>query len=77
MPKKARINGAAVKELEMYLRDVEGPMFRLGIRLSRHFRKTDDLRTRFVALENLFKAYTKDVKIQIRKISQGAPRETL
>ena len=65
MPKKARVTITAVKELEMYMRDVEGPMFRLGIRLGRHFRETDDIRARFIALEKLFKAYLKDVRLEL------------
>ena len=65
MPKKARVNTTAVKEMDMYFRDVEGPMFRLGVRLGRHFRETDDIRARFTALEKLFKAYTKDTKKEL------------
>ena len=65
MPKKARVTTTAMKELEMYMRDVEGPMFRLGIRLGRHFQETDDIRARIIALEKLFKAYLKDVKLEL------------
>ena len=65
MPKKAPLNARAVKELEMYFHDVEGPMFRLGVRLSRHFRETDDVRSRFIALEKIFKAFAKDSKKEI------------
>jgi hypothetical protein len=72
MPKKALLNARAVKELEMYFHDVEGPMFRLGVRLSRHFRETDDVRSRFIALENLFKAFAKDSKKQIALKSKMA-----
>ena len=72
MPKKARINARAIKEIESYMRDVEGPMFRLGVRLGRHFRETDDIRARFIALEKLFKAYTKEVKLHLAKMNQKA-----
>lgn len=54
----------------MYFRDVEGPMFRLGVRLGRHFREKDDIRARFLAFEKLFKAYTKDVKLELAKLTQ-------
>ena len=70
MPKKARINAKAVKEMEMYFRDIEGPLFRLGVRLSRHFRETDDIRARFVAFEMLFKSYTRDMKLELAKMTQ-------
>jgi hypothetical protein len=59
-----------VKELEMYVRDVEGPLFRLGLRLGRHFRETDDIRARFIALEKLFKAYTRDTKMELSKMTK-------
>jgi hypothetical protein len=70
MPKKARVTTTAVKELEMYVRDVEGPLFRLGLRLGRHFRETDDIRARFIALEKLFKAYTRDTKMELSKMTK-------
>ncbi|HXT13092.1 MAG TPA: hypothetical protein VN873_16150 [Candidatus Angelobacter sp.] len=68
MPKKAKLDRNTLKELEMYFGDVRGPMFRLGIALSRHFKETDEIRARFIALEKLFAGYASDVKPQLAEI---------
>lgn len=68
MPKKAKLDRENLKLLEMYFDDVEGPIFRLGIALSRHFKETDEIRVRFIALEKLFAGYVNDVKPQLAGI---------
>jgi hypothetical protein len=70
MPKKAKFDSHSVQDLEAYFRDAEGAVFRLGLRLGRYFRETDDVRARFIALQRLFKAYMRDVRPELAKISK-------
>lgn len=70
MPKKAKLDRNALKELEMYFGDVKGPMFRLGIALGRYFKESDEIRARFIALEKLMAGYVSDVKPQLAEIAR-------
>ena len=79
MPKKHPISRTAargtaifggispVADLTGHLDSVEPNMFRLGVALSKYYRKNDPLRAKFTAIETLFGDYAKELRAVIAK----------
>ena len=75
MPKKLPLSKSTIRRslpngfstvdelLDGHLREVKGAMFRLGLALSRHYRKNDPERKTFMSLETLFGDFTKRIVV--------------